>query len=101
MIHFIRDKDNNTIVDCEAMKDDMSCQVNIYNFYLFLMDYSTNHYPVWPIDRLDEAARDFDNVQEIRGLYWERNELNETPDEMAARVLKELAEKYDLYYVTD
>jgi len=101
MIHFIRDKESDTIVDCSATEDDIHCSVNIYNFWHFMEEYRERPTPAWPLDYLDIAARDFDAVQEIRGLYWERNVDKETPDAMAARVLKEIAERYDLFYVTD
>lgn len=91
MVHFLR-KDGNTIVDVEATKDDISSVVCIASYSKLLLSEQ---------NRQAELIGDFDGLQELRGEYHETPRQQETPDELAARRLKEIGTKYNLEYITD
>lgn len=95
--HYLRLKTDSadTLVDLEATKDDLSCQVCIPAYSVLLLSHP---------DRAAEVIADFESIQEIRGAYWEGPQgrmTGETPNQIAERCLKELAVKYDLWYITD
>lgn len=105
MILFLRDKNNNTIVDTECYTKDgyveISSGVCIDYYSKFLLE-------------SDEALRDeiiaeFDALQELRGWLWEsyfmgRKNTDKEYDDVieALRVIfRNLARKYDLGFVED
>lgn len=92
MTHYLR-RNGNTIVDVEATPDDISSVVCIVEYSCLLLGS--------PDDRQKEIINDFDNLQELRGEYWETPNQQETPDELAERRLREIGVKYDLTYITD
>ena len=93
MIHFLRDKRNNTIVDIEALPSDIRCVVVIEHFAEKLLNLS---------DTLRKLfIADMQLIQEIRGYYFEKNTWKETPDEIAKKWLIPVAQRWDLDYVTD
>lgn len=99
MIHFLR-RDDRTIVDVSATEDDIHVVIVIDEYSYLLMDVMAK----WDCPLAAGMVRDFRSVQELRGEYHEINlmkEAPETPDELAARRLMELGEKYGLQYVTD
>ena len=92
MTHFLRTKDNKSIVDIDAWKDDLSAVVIIDEYSKFLLD---------NLNRKEEIIEDFYLLSEIRGEYHETPNQTETPDELVGRRVKEIGKKYDLAYVTD
>ena len=110
MTHYLRDKNGDTIVDIEALKDDIHCVVNIEAFSAKLLSLPINKsitpIPSWAISERclhrDQWIQDMDAMQEIRGGYWETDaNTTETPDQYAKHRCKEMAEKWELAYVTD
>jgi hypothetical protein len=98
MVHFLRHGDNQTIVDLEAWKEDMSCVVNIREYTAFLNTLSPHDYYLRYAWMEDMFA-----IQEIREEYWGnyKNNKRYTPDEYAEKRCRELAKKWELAYVTD
>ena len=93
MIHFLRDKKNNTIVDIEATPKDIRCVVVIEHFAGKLLGLSDSMRPLF--------IADMQLIQEIRGYYFESNTWKETPDQIARNWLIPVAQRWDLRYVTD
>ena len=94
MIHFIRDKHNNTIVDCETLPDDLHVFIDIWNYSAFLLAAEGDK---------TELVQDFDDISDLRGMWFEsgaKDKYNE-PWEFAREILKEYADKYGLWYVED
>ncbi len=93
MIHFLRDKNNHTIVDIGALPCDIRCVVVIEHFAEKLLSLSSSLRPLF--------IADMQLIQEIRGYYHEKNTWKETPDEIARNWLIPVAQRWDLTYVTD
>lgn len=97
--YFLRDKFNQTIVDCEVSKKDVHCAINISNYTKFY----TSLYDE------DEAIAlgfrdDIDEISEIRGWWWEREEDDpkwKSIDEFVDSVFSDTAEHWQLNYVKD
>ena len=89
--HYLRNA-GNTIVDVDATSGDLCSVVIIDEYSKFLLNTS---YPQ------AELIADFHALQELRGEYWEKPVPGESPDELASRRLREIADKYRLGYVTD
>jgi hypothetical protein len=92
LIHFLRNKNNQTIVDIEVMENDVSCVVDIetYSYHLFELDESFRI----------EFIQDIADIQNIRDVYFETNH-NFTPDELSKHRCTALSKKWGLYYVVD
>lgn len=93
MVHYLRNN-NKTLVDIDSTKDDFSCTVLIkeYSEYLLSLDK----------EKMSDFIKDMDNVQEMRGFYFEFNQDEEIPiDVFIKSNLKELSEKWNLKYITD
>ena len=94
MTHYLRDFSSNTIVDVEATKDDINCVVVIRAYSEMLLSL--------PEHERESFILDMNTIQEIRATYWEGiNPRNTDPDKFAAENLKEMAQKWGLFYVTD
>jgi len=97
MTHFLRNKENETIVDAEVVEDDLHVIVVIGTYSKFLLEETDPH-------ARGEIIGDFDNLQELRGEYFEFEVLKKTPmtsDELVEKRMCEIAKKYDLAYVVD
>lgn len=98
MTHYLRDSLGETIVCIEALSDDIHCVVDIHMFSEHLLVMAL-------IEETMKEARgwiqDMDAIQEIRGEYFETVDNKETPDQLAERRCEEMAEKWELAYVTD
>jgi len=102
MIFFLRNKNNRTIVDLELYENkegmDLHSGVIINTYSEFLLA---------NLDRKDEIIKDFDDIDQLRGWFWEvYMELEPNPSlkdatDKVSRMLQDVAKKYDLYYVTD
>ena len=95
MIHFVRDSKNNTIIDCEALKDDLHCSIDIRFYTMFLLSLEK--------DKQLQFMGDVDAISEIRGAYFEDyNYCKKIPiDTFVKDILKYFAKKWGLYYVED
>ncbi len=92
MIHYLRDRSNNTLVDIDATKDDIHCVVVIETYSKFLLSL--------PEGDREQFIFDMGDVQEIRGHYFESG-YEGPPDDLARGCLTSLTEKWGLWYVTD
>ena len=93
MTHFLRTKDNRTIIACDVGSNDLSSSVDIREYtkmYLLLLD-----------NTFMESIAELD---EIRGWWWEQAEDSgeyETIDEFVKEKYLWVAKEFDLNYVTD
>ena len=110
MILFLRDENNDTIVDIECFIDsdadddtkfiELHSSVDIHNYSKYLLN---------NLDNSSEIIRIFDYISELRGWLWERFFMGATNDpekydeviEILRKFLKETAEKFKLGYVED
>ena len=95
MIHYLRDKKNNSIVDVESMKSDIRSLVCIIPYSKFLLSL--------PIDQQNDFINDMDQVQEIRGMYHENGLESQIPHTsyLVKPLLTALAKKWELAYIED
>ena len=107
MVLFIRNNHDNSIVDLEIYEAgndnsyiELYPEILIGTYSKFLLE---------NIDRSEEIIRDFDEINELRGWLWEyyfmgrQNTAKEFNIvlELVRNKLKEIANKYNLYYVED
>lgn len=109
MILFLRNQDNNTIVDLECYVDrgdndyrfvELSVTVDIMYYSLFLLE---------NLDKKEEIISTFSDIQELRSWLWEvyfmggDNDPDKYDDVIKElrKMLKRVAEKFDLAYVED
>jgi hypothetical protein len=108
MILFLRDKNNNTIVDieCYVKSEDGSSYielhsaVDIHRYSFFLLENQ---------DRKLDIIADFSEIDELRGWLWEKYFMGGTNDPSEydkviaelRKMLRAVAKKYDLSYVED
>ena len=94
MVHFLRNKDNRTIIECQVSKEDLSSAVDIteYSYMLLSIDDKKN-FIMW-----------MTQLAEIRGWWWESEEDSnqwKSIDDFVGNKFKYVASIYDLIYVTD
>jgi hypothetical protein len=97
MIHFLRNKINHTIIECEVYKDDLSAATNIENYSMMLIDLHNN-------DLHNPFISDISELDQIRGWWWEMAEDSgdyKSIDDFVKEKFIAVAKKYDLNYVTD
>jgi hypothetical protein len=97
MIHFLRNKINHTIIECEVYKDDLSAATNIENYSMMLIDLHNN-------DLHNTFINDISELDQIRGWWWEMAEDSgdyKSIDDFVKEKFMAVAKKYDLNYVTD
>jgi hypothetical protein len=93
MVHFLRNKENRTIIECEVYNDDLSSSVDIREYtkmFLLLLD-----------NTFMESIAELD---EIRGWWWEQAKDSgeyKTIDEFVKEKYLWVAKEFDLNYVTD
>jgi hypothetical protein len=111
MILFLRNRNNNTIVDLECYVKrgevdndyrfvELSVSVDILYYSAFLLE---------NLDRKEEVIVTFSHIQELRGWLWEtyfngqKSDPSKYDDVIAVLrvMLKDVAQKYDLIYVED
>ena len=94
MVHFLRNKENRTIIECQVSKEDLSSAVDIteYSYMLLSIDDKKNFF-MW-----------MTQLAEIRGWWWESEEDSnqwKSIDDFVGNKFKYVASIYDLIYVTD
>ena len=116
MILFLRDKQNNTIVDLDCYIDrgdsDSRFYKSDYRFIELQVLVDIRYYSKYLLENLDnrdEIISVFSDIQELRGWLWERyfmggdNDPEKHGDVMRylKTLFKAVAERYDLRYVED
>ncbi len=97
MIHSLRNKGKQTIIECEVSTDDLSSATNIENYSMMLIDLHNKdlHY---------SFISDISQLDEIRGWWWERVKDSgkyKSIDDFVKEKFMEVAQKHNLNYVTD
>lgn len=97
MIHFLRNKQNRTIIECEVYNNDLSAATNIEEYSKMLIDLHNKdlHYPF---------IKSISDLDEIRGWWWEQAEDSgeyKSIDDFVKEKFLEVSEKHNLNYVTD
>ncbi len=97
MVHFLRNENNRTIIECEVYKDDLSAGTNIENYSAMLIELHNKdlHHPF---------ISDISQLDQIRGWWWEMAKDSgnyKSIDDFVKEKFMEVAKKYDLNYVTD
>ena len=96
MIHFLRNANNETIVDIEVGEKSLRSMVSITDYTLYFLELDTAEKKLmWMYD--------MSKAQELSGDFWhERDKGSEqTPEEFASQWCEKMAEKWDLNYVVD
>jgi len=99
MIHFLRNAKGQTLIECEAMDEDLSASMYVWNYTMEVLNRNKQS-----TTEVLEFARAMDDLDEIRGLWWEKaREMEDwkSIDDFVAHHFKAAAKKYDLKYVTD
>ena len=94
MTHFLRTKSNNTIADVDATEDDIHPGIMLREFCRFL-------FMEVPFFKREEFIEDMATVDDLRMTYHEVDHRKTPPDELAEKLMKPMAVKWGLYYVTD
>lgn len=103
MIHYIRDKENHTIVDIEVFvrgsHPDISCSIDIPTFSAYLLSISEHNVQI-------EWVREIAALSEVRGFFWERiseeeRNTKEKADTLVGNWCRKVCQTWDLVYVTD
>ena len=98
MTHFLRNDKNRTIIECEVYNNDgLSTATNIEEYSNMLIDLHNKdlHYPF---------IQAFSDLDELSGWWWEQGEDSgeyKSIDDFVKEKFLEVAEKYNLNYVTD
>ena len=99
MIHFLRNPKGQTLIECEAMDEDLSASIYVWNYTIEVLNRSKQS-----TTEVLEFARTMDDLDEIRGLWWEKaREMEDwkSIDDFVSYHFKAAAKKYDLKYLTD
>jgi hypothetical protein len=94
MVHFLREQNNRTIIECEVYDSDLSASVDLEEYSLYLLD------KVAPSKR-EEFINDMNYLNEIRRAWWEDDPGVQTPEEFVTEIFINMSKKWDFYYVTD
>ena len=95
MTHFLRNKDNRTIISCDVSSKDLSSAVDIEEYSNMLLDIPSN---------MRDFIKAISDLDEIRGAWWENAMYSgnwKSIDDFVAEEYKKVASAYNLYYVTD
>lgn len=91
MVHFIRNKDNKTIIECETYKGDLKSGLDLsYLLQAFL-----------ETPDVEQFKEDFCMLNELQRIWWENDPDSENVDEFVREHYIKIAEKYNLSYITD
>lgn len=94
MVHFLRDKNNNTLIECEVTSDDLSAAVYLANYTVHLIR------KIKKSDYIDFIGN-FEYLNEIRGKFWEDEPGVQNMEEFVGEEFSKAAKRWDLNYVTD
>lgn len=94
MVHFLREQNNRTIIECEVYDSDLSASVDLEEYSLYLINKITK-------SQREDFIYDLNYLNDIRGRWWEDDPGVQTPEEFVAEQFLRVAKKWDLVYVTD
>jgi hypothetical protein len=94
MVHFLRNKNNFTIIECDVHDNDLSTAIDLLEYSEILLGLETETQRANFID-------DMNYLNEIRRAWWEDDPGVQTPEEFATDVFSAAAKRWDLIYVTD
>lgn len=94
MVHFLRNKDNWTIIECEVYDKDLSAAIDVLLYSEFLLGLETE-------TQRDNFITDMNYLNEIRRAWWEDEPGVQTPEEFVAEEFTKAAKRWELIYVTD
>lgn len=94
MVHFLRNKDNWTIVECEVYDRDLSAAVEILEYSEFLLGLETK-------TQRDNFINDINYLSQIRRAFWEDEPGVQNIEEFVTEEFSKVARRWELIYVTD
>lgn len=94
MVHFLRNKDNWTIIECEVYDSDLSAATDILLYSEFLLGLESE-------EQRDQFITDINYLNEIRRAWWEDEPGVQGPEEFVTEEFTKVAKRWDLIYVTD
>lgn len=98
MTIFLRNSKKQSIVDIEVSENDISSAVSIEFYSQLLLE---------NLHRREEVINDFTQIDELRQWFWEvYTENTDAPSlndllRQLEMILLPIADKYNLYYITD
>jgi hypothetical protein len=99
MVHYLRNSQGRTIIECETSEKDLSSSVYIQEYSRMLLNLSEANRS-YAKSFLDEIS----DLDGIRGSWWEMEEDSgkwKSIDDFVAHQFKEVSSKWGLNYVTD
>lgn len=99
MTHYLRNDNNDTIIEVDTSSNDLSAAVNVLVYSKKLLDF---YMALGPVTAGRFACR-IDDLSEIRGMWFERVEPERvvTMEEFVEQMMLSTAKSFDCYYVTD
>ncbi len=99
MVHFLRNRNNQTIIECDVSTNDLHSSVDLEIYTKeFIVHYTTSN------STANDFMSDISNLDQIRGWWWEKeNEFGDwkSIDAFVKAKFVEVADKWGLCYVTD
>jgi len=97
MVHFLRNKGNETIIECSVYKNDLSSAVELVSYSNMLIELHNKdlHYPF---------LKDMSELDDIRGWWWEMAKDSgdyKSIDDFVKEKYMTVAKKHNLNYITD
>ena len=91
--YYLRNKNNKNIADIEVNDDDISCVIDIANYSLLLMS----------LDSYSQGMliKHVNDLNEIRGEYFERNYANKSTHELVKEKIEYIANIFNLKTSSD
>lgn len=94
MIHFLRNQNNQTIIEAEAWDKDFHTSID-------LIIYSNELLSLESLDLQKEWVMNIYYAYDLREIYWNLTQQEEPLEEYVAKHYKELAAKWNLIYTVD
>lgn len=94
MVHFLRNKNNFTIIECEVHDKDLSAAIDILEYSEILLSLESE-------EQRNDFVTDMNYLNEIRRGWWEDDPGVQTPEEFVTDEFAKVAKRWDLIYVTD
>jgi hypothetical protein len=100
VVHYLRNEKNDTVVEVSVHGDDLSSSVNISVFAKEVLELHSDG----RTEKLQDFIDGIDDLNEIRGGWWEHPNNSEKWDSIDAfveSVMRDYSKKLCLFYVTD
>jgi len=91
MIHYLRTKNNRTIIECEVTHNDLHSYIDVEQYSKILIESDKKNVIVW----------DFDELHNIRRIWFENEDDSTGINDFVSNEYRRVAKKYDLNYITD